>query len=307
MINKSKDSAQESTSITISLASSVVSGLLSIIIGFGAWYLWLRPDDEFFPFPNSRIEVLWVVVLFAIIGFWLGPKVNNLISGSRYQSTVLYIFSGLLLFGSGIGVGYIIWGNQTAQEAADAEEITIPENITRYDVSIDDDPIYGSANAKITIIQFADYECPYCTKWQLEVWPEIQKEFPNEVRLVYRDFPLYGMHANAESAAEAANCAREQNAYWEYHEALFAAEHGLSAEAFVQYATDLKLDAEKFSECMESNRFVDEVKADYQYATNLGVNSAPTFFINGIPIIGAQPFSVFKQIITKELAGEIPQ
>lgn len=307
----SSDSQQEKNSAVASLASSIIAGVICIIIGFSAWYVWLRPEDEVFPFPKSRFEVILIVLLMGIVGFWLGPKVKNIIANSRYQFAILYLLTGVLLFASGIGVGYIIWGNQTLQEPTEGvaaeEEITIPENITRYDVSIDDDPIYGAANAEITIIQFADFECPYCTKWQMEVWPEIKKAFPDQVRLVYRDFPLYGMHNNAESAAEAANCAGEQDAYWEYHNALFVSEYGLGADAFSQYANDLGLDAKKFSECLESDRFINEVKGDYEYATNLGVNSAPTFFINGIPVVGAQPFSVFKQIISKELAGEIPQ
>jgi protein-disulfide isomerase len=306
-----EDSKQNKPSTIVSLASSVVSGLICIIIGFGIWYFYLRPPDETFPFPKSRLEILLIILLMGIIGFWLGPKVEKLISESRYSLLIQYILTGALIFVSGIGVGYLIWGRQSSQKAANAdtaaEEITIPENIKRYDVPVDDDPSLGPDNAAITIVEFSDFECPFCTKWQVEVWPEIQKAFPDQVRLVYRDFPLYGLHANAESAAEAANCAGEQNAYWKYHDKLFAAGSGLGAEAFRQYANELNLDAEKFSSCLESGVFKDEVKADYEFASKLGVSSTPTFFINGIPVVGAQPFTVFEQLITKELAGEIPQ
>ncbi|MBN1536106.1 MAG: thioredoxin domain-containing protein [Anaerolineales bacterium] len=302
---------QNNISTSISLVSSVIVGLVCIILGFGVWYFGLRPENEIFPFSRSQLELLFVIAFSGMIGFWLGPKLMNYVVKRNYQLGILGVFTGLLLFTAGVGVGYIIRDNQMPSEAdntdTSAGEITIPENIKRYEVSVDDDPVYGSEDAEITIIQFADFECPYCTKWQFEVWPEIMKAFPGQVRLVYRDFPLYGLHANAESAAEAADCAGEQNAYWEYHNALFVAEHGLGAEAFIQYADELNLDGEKFSECLESNRFVDEVKADYEYAANLGVNSAPTFFVNGIPIVGAQPYSVFQQLITKELAGEIPK
>lgn len=292
-----------------SVLSSIFCGLLFAVLSFIGWYLWLRPKDEEFPFSSSRIEIFIIVALMALIGFWIGSKVEQTLYQSRYQFVFLYFVAGCLLFLSGIGVGYLIWGNQSysaADAGSDEEEITIPENIKRYDVPDDNDPSFGSKDADITIIQFADYECPFCAKWQLEVWPEIMKTFPNQVRLVYRDFPLYGLHANAESAAEAANCAGEQNAYWEYHEKLFEAKNGLGMNAFLQYAKELGLKQAQFSECLESNRYIDEIKADYEYASNLGVSSAPTFFINGIPVVGAQSFSVFKQLITKELAGEIP-
>jgi protein-disulfide isomerase len=275
------------------------------------WYFYARPADETFPFPKSRLEVLLIIALMGIIGFWLGPRVEKLISKSKYSLVIQYILTGVLIFISGIGVGYIVWGRQIPQKAANADpaadEVTIPENIKRYDVPADDDPSLGPADAEITIIEFSDFQCPFCTKWQVEVWPEIQKAFPDQVRLVYRDFPLYGLHANAESAAEAADCAGEQGAYWKYHDKLFAAESGLGSDAFRQYAKDIGLDTEKFSSCLESGVYKDEVKADYEYASQLGVSSTPTFFINGIPVVGAQPFSVFQQIITKELAGEIPQ
>lgn len=309
MESPSKNMRNVSPPSTTSLVSSILTGLLCAILGFIGWYLWLRPKDDGFPFSTSWIEILMSMALMALIGFWAGSRIEKALSQSRYQQHFLFFLAGCLLFLSGIGVGYLIWGSPTSM-AADAgsgeEEITIPENIKRYDVPVDDDPSYGAQDAEITIIQFADFECPFCAKWQLEVWPEIMKTYPNQVRLVYRDFPLYGLHANAESAAEAANCAGEQDSYWEYHEKLFEAENGLSMNAFIQYAKELELDQEQFSECMESDRYIDEIKADYEYATNLGVSSAPTFFINGIPVVGAQSFSVFNQLITKELAGEIP-
>lgn len=310
MESSNKDLHTSPKSKTTSLLSYLCSIVLCVIIGFVAWYFLLRPDDESFPFSQSWLEIVLMVALMGVVGFWIGPNVEKWLAKSRYQLFILYIVTGLLLFGAGIGAGYLIWGIQASKEAAQAdsgeEEIIIPEDIKRFDVPIDDDPILGPENAVITIIQFADFECPFCAEWQSEVWPEIVKTFPDQVRLVFRDFPLYGMHPNAESAAEAANCASEQNEYWEYHDKLFEAENGLGMSALKQYAKDVGIDVEQFTECMESNRFINEVKADYDFATGIGISSVPTFFINGIPIVGAQPFSVFKQIISKELAGEIP-
>jgi protein-disulfide isomerase len=196
----------------------------------------------------------------------------------------------------------------SAQEEQAAGQVVDPTPaIQRYDVPEDDDPVFGPAVAPITIIEFSDYECPYCRKWHVEVWPRLQTEYGDQVRLVFRDFPLTNIHGNAVSAASAANCAYEQDAYWEFSEMLFGMEFDLGKSTYQKYAEELALDMEAFNECIESGRYNDEVMADYEYAANLGVRSTPTFFINGIPVVGAQPFEVFKNVIDMELAGELSQ
>jgi protein-disulfide isomerase len=174
-------------------------------------------------------------------------------------------------------------------------------------VPIDDDPIFGPEDAPITIIEFSDYECPYCRRWHQEVLPLLIEEYPDQVRLVYRDFPLTSIHSNAIPAAVAANCAGEQEAeaYWAYSERLFSMDLGLGAEAYQEYAEEIGLDTDAFAECLESNRYEDEVLADFEFASQLGIRSTPTFFINGIALVGAQPYDVFKQVIDQELAGEL--
>lgn len=236
----------------------------------------------------------------------------------------LHIYAILmpLVFVLGLGIGYLVWGRiparaaietvaqTTSEEAADSasaqDSTAATSQIVRYEVPVDDDPAIGPEDAPITIVEFSDYECPYCRKWHSEVFAKLQDEYPQQVRLVYRDFPLSSIHANAAPAAEAANCANEQGKFWPFHEKLFSMELGLSDEAYQKYATSLGLNVQSFQECMESNRYEAEVQADYQFASDLGVRSTPTFFINGIAIVGAQPFDVFKQVIDKELAGEIP-
>lgn len=219
-----------------------------------------------------------------------------------------------LAFGVGLAAGYLVWGRgpQSSPAGTGAESVQeaaaeVPQKVTRYPVPVDDDPIRGPEDAPITIIEFSDFECPYCTKWHAEVWPRIQANYPDMVRLVYRDFPLTSIHSNAAPAAEAANCAGEQGAYWDYHDKLFEGVYGLGASAYQRYASDLNLDMDAFKECLDSRRYQDEVEADFSYAANLGVQSTPTFFINGIAIVGAQPFEIFQMVIDKELAGEIPK
>ena len=235
-----------------------------------------------------------------------------------FKRSHLYAALLPLAFVVGLSVGYLFWGRDTGsppaapQAAAPAavaqapQEAAAEQNVKRYDVPVDDDPAIGPEDAPITLIEFSDYECPYCGRWHEQVFTKLRQEYPDTVRIVYRDFPLTSIHPNAVPAAEAANCANEQDSYWEFHEKLFSGEYGLGEQAYVQYADDLGLDMEQFEECLESGRYNDEVMADYQYAASLGVRSTPTFFLNGIPLVGAQPYEVFKEVIEKELAGEIP-
>lgn len=236
-----------------------------------------------------------------------------------FKRSHLYAVLLPLAFVVGLSVGYLFWGRDAAPAAtaaasgtgattnpAQASAPAQAQQVRRYDVPVDDDPVLGPENAPITIIEFSDFECPYCQRWHSEVYSRLLENYGDEVRLVYRDFPLESIHPNATPAAVAANCAYEQNAFWEFHDKLFSNELGLGGEAYRQYAQDLGLDMATFNECVESDRYLDEVRADLEWAASLGVQSTPTFFINGIALVGAQPYDVFEQVIESELAGEIP-
>ncbi len=125
--------------------------------------------------------------------------------------------------------------------------------------------------------------------------------YGNKVRIVFKDFPLPN-HAEAFKAAEAAHCAGEQGKYWEMHDAMFANQRELQVAALKKAARGLSLDAAKFDQCLDSGRHTANVRADYELGEGMGVNSTPTIYINGRPLIGAQPFEAFKQIIDEELA-----
>jgi protein-disulfide isomerase len=214
----------------------------------------------------------------------------------------------VLAFGLGLGSGFLVWGREvkpTPTTQAAQQQVTPQGPVQRYDVPVDDDPAIGPADAPITLIEFSDYVCPFCGRWYQEVFKKIRAEYPDKVRIVYRDFPLYSIHPDAQPAAEAANCANEQGAYWEYHDKLFTGGK-FGKEVYLQYAQELGLDLQKFQDCIESGKYASEIQADYQFASGLGVRSTPTFFLNGIAIVGAQPWEVFKQVIDQELAGEIP-
>jgi protein-disulfide isomerase len=199
-----------------------------------------------------------------------------------------------------------MWGRSPAAPGAETQ-VTVNEDVKRYNVSLDNNPSIGPDNAPVTIVEFSDYQCPYCVRWYQEVYKRLMETYKGKIRFVYRDFPLYSIHPEAGAAAEAANCAGEQNAYWQYHDALFGQKNGLGKASYLQYASELGLNTDQFGACMSEQRYKTEVDADFKYASSIGVSSTPTFFVNGLAVVGAQPFEVFQQLIDKELAGEIPK
>ena len=172
------------------------------------------------------------------------------------------------------------------------------------EVSLDDDAVKGDANAPVTIVEFSDYECPFCGKYVQETYPSIVSEYINtgKVKYVFRDFPL-DFHLNAQKAAEAAECAGDQDQYWEMHDYLFANQDYLAVDNLKGYAKDLGLDLAEFNDCLDSGKFADEVAADLLDGQAYGVSGTPAFFINGKLVSGALPFAAFKEEIDAALAN----
>lgn len=171
----------------------------------------------------------------------------------------------------------------TSQVNAQVRNTELPSYIE--DVSIDDDPWKGTQNAPITIIEFADYQCPYCASIT-PVIDKILQEYDGEILYVYRDFPLQHIHPHAFHAAEAANCAGDQGKYWEMHDLLYANQETLDPENFKQYALELELDQSSFDECLDLGQHEDEITHDIEQAAEYQVSSTPTFFINGHRVVG---------------------
>ena len=161
-------------------------------------------------------------------------------------------------------------------------------------------PSRGPANAPVTIVEFSDFECPYCGRAE-ETVAEVMRVYGDKVRLVFRDLPLPN-HTNAPKAAEAAHCADDQGKYWEMHAKLFANQRALEVPALKGYAKDLKLDQAKFDKCLDSGAKAALVEEGRKAGSEAGVNGTPAFFVNGVLISGAQPFDAFKEVIDAELA-----
>lgn len=173
---------------------------------------------------------------------------------------------------------------------------------SKVKVSADDDPVMGSEDAAITIIEFSDFQCPFCARFFEQTLPQIEEKYikTGKVKLVYRDFPL-SFHQYAQKAAEAAECADEQGKFWQYHDKLFENQNTLDIGNLKRYAQDLGLDSTKFNDCLDSGMMAFEVQKDFNDGSSYGVSGTPTFFINGIMLVGAQPYSVFEQVIEQEL------
>ena len=232
-----------------------------------------------------------------------------------FKRSHFYALVTILAFAAGILLGYVVWGFDpaagspvmAAQAGGPVVEAPVTEEpqFVRYEIPADGFPSIGPEDAPITIVEFSDYQCPYCRRWHEQVYESLLAAYPGKIRLVYRQFPLTSIHPDAFPAAEAAMCAGDQNAYWQYHDKLFS-DDALGSAVYSQYAQELGLDMTAFEACVTEQKFQQTIQDDLDFAVNLGVRSTPTFFINGLAIVGAQPLDIFKQVIDKELAGEIP-
>ncbi len=169
----------------------------------------------------------------------------------------------------------------------------------RLEVSPDDDPSKGPADAVVTIVEFADFQCGFCGRSR-PTTDEVLAAYPDTVRFVYRDYPI-PKHPKAARMAEGANCSGDQGKYWEYYDILFDNPRKTTDEDLKAHAETLQLDTAAFNECLDSNKHADEVAKDMEDAAAVGVTGTPAFFINGRMLSGAQPFEKFAEIIDDEL------
>ncbi len=167
----------------------------------------------------------------------------------------------------------------------------------------------GAEDAPITVVEFSDYQCPFCQRHYEQTMPQLLENYidTGKVRYVFKDFPLTQLHPQAVEASMAAECAGEQDAYWEMHDKLFGEQQRWSGqknapEAYAAFAEEIGIDVEAFDQCMEEGKYTDNIGSNYQEGVGAGVTGTPAFFINGQFISGAQPFEVFQQIIESMLA-----
>lgn len=170
------------------------------------------------------------------------------------------------------------------------------------EISIEGEPVLGDASAPIMLVEFSDFECPFCGRFANNTFLQIKKEYVDtgKVKVVFKNFPL-PFHKDAQLAAEAGECAALQGKFWEYKEVLFKNQGALSSNDCKKYAVDLGLDSGKFNHCLDSRETKTEVEQDLKEGKIADVSGTPSFLINGELLVGAQPFSAFKEKIDKLL------
>jgi protein-disulfide isomerase len=183
-------------------------------------------------------------------------------------------------------------------------------------IEMGNSPMRGKRDARLTLIEFSDYQCPFCQRHVQTTLPQLEKEYiaTGKLRYVFRDFPLDSIHPQAPKAAEAAHCASDQGKYWEMHAKLFSSQQALESDRLAEYAEALGLKVDSFKTCLSSGKYADSVRRDRAEGEKLGMSGTPTLLLgisNGNQvklarlIVGAQPFSVFKEEIDK-LLDETP-
>ncbi|WP_257458212.1 thioredoxin domain-containing protein [Archangium lipolyticum] len=213
------------------------------------------------------------------------PQIVDFLNGSKRQERARTYFDEL--------------------KKANNVQITLPEPpkppVERKEVAATG-PSRGPENAPITIVEFSDFQCPFCSR-AIKTVDEVLAAYPNQVRLVFRQFPL-DFHKQAPKAAEASLCANDQGKFWEYHDTLFANQQALEVPQLKEHAKKVGLDSAKFDKCLDSGEKASIVNADLEAGKKVGVNGTPAFFINGVLLSGAQPIEEFKSIIDAELKAK---
>jgi len=186
------------------------------------------------------------------------------------------------------------------REVREQASYQIELEVPRLEVSVEGSPSLGPEDATVTIVEWSDFQCPYCRR-SGPVLKELVAKYPEQVRVVYRHLPL-PMHARARHSAEASACAGEQGRFWDYHDVVFENPGALSDEDLSRYATELDLDVARFEECYETGRYAAQVRADAEAAGAVGITGTPGFVVNGRVVRGYKSVEEFEKIIQEELA-----
>ena len=213
----------------------------------------------------------------------------------------IYLALGVVL---GFGVGYATAMALSARAAvAPAAIAALPTfaELTSVEVQIEGRPYRGPGDAPVTLLEFTDYECPFCAQHFRQTYPSLLSGYEGKLKYVIRNFPLSSIHPQAQRAAEAAECAEEQGRFWEYHDLLFQRSPALGMEHLTAYAADVELDTERFEDCLESGRKADVVAEDFEDGLSYGVSGTPTFFINGRRVGGTLSLDEFESYIDAAL------
>ena len=233
------------------------------------------------------------------------PKSNFVVSIPMAIMVAAAMVSGSVLYvGSGGSATALLPSalQPTAQQPGDDAPVQIEDPTTLF---ASDDPMLGNPNAKVTIVEFSDFQCPFCRRFWKDTYGQLKKEYidTGKVRLVTRNYPLT-FHEAARPAAIASLCAKEQGKFWEYRDKMFGEQEKQGQGTVAFGATELKswaaaigMNSQQFNACLDTQKYAAKVDADTAAGAAAGVSGTPSFYINGQQVVGAQPFSTFKKII----------
>jgi protein-disulfide isomerase len=242
--------------------------------------------------------IISIIIITGIAAFFAGSFVSNLSSEQISQKELDNAIAELEL--------------KILEKQLPTKQPSIP-----LEISADNDPVIGNPDAPITIIEFSDFQCPFCARFHIQTLPTIMEEYieKGSVKLVFRDFPIQSIHPNAVPASVAAECANEQGKFKQMHDILFEKQNEWSnletvyaIELFNQYSEQINLEQEQFSSCLSTAKYVKEIQNDLDDGRTYGVTGTPGFFIGNqqigfVELKGAQPFESFKNVIDKQLGN----
>ncbi|MBI5621257.1 DsbA family protein [Candidatus Falkowbacteria bacterium] len=225
-----------------------------------------------------------------LFGFFVGVTVTAIVG-------VLFFTLNSSSAGSGNGVAATPTGG-TGTPAPAAAQPSQPTAAAAIPAVTDADHMRGDKNAKITLVEYSDFQCPFCLK-HVDTLTKILAEYPGKVRLVYRHFPLTNIHPQAQKAAEASECASEQGKFWEMHDAIFQAQatNTMGIDQWKTVAKDLGLNTSQFNDCLDTGKYASAVATESQQGQAAGATGTPATFVNGQLVSGAVPYENFKSIL----------
>ena len=267
----------------------------------------VKKQDNQITIKKSTYSILLIgiVAAIAIATFFGGYAIGNLENNSNSLSTdeIIEMISE-------------IEAKIPASVPQPAQGPTQPSTPQTVQVSLDDDPVRGDPDAPVTLVEFSDFQCPFCARFHTQTLPAIQENYidTGKINFVYRDFPIQSIHPNAIPAALASECADDQGKFWEMHDMIFENQRnweGLqiaqSTSLFKEYAIEIGMSSDEFDSCMTTGKHLEEIQNDFNDARAYGVTGTPGFFVGNekigfIKINGAQPFSSFQKVIDEQLS-----
>jgi protein-disulfide isomerase len=251
----------------------------------------------------NKLKNYIITALLASAGLVAAVPANAEISEKDFSASIekyLQSDAGVSKIGSALERYFQKKQQESAKQQEEQAKADLEEQFKNpVKIDIGKSPVKGPANAKVTIVEFSDFQCPYCKRGR-DVMDEMLKAYPNDVKVTFKHFPL-GFHKEAEPSARASWAAQQQGKFWEYHDILFNNQDKLGADFYLATARELKLDEKKFKADMDSEAAAKQVKEDNEVGAKNGIQGTPGFFVNGVAVKGAYPSAHFKQIVDRWL------